>query len=177
MTVFGISISEHSPLVNKSISENAHLNPNLTFKPIALHRNDDTINPSTRTLYCVQTILYTSFLDQIQSPQVTQVCGKVTFEIKDVMILGGSRIGVQTARLLEEDYNVILVEKDRVKCEKIAGQLKRTLVVNIDGHDVEGLEDEGLADMDAFIAVTGDSETNYNDIFGCQKPRCKKDDC
>jgi len=76
------------------------------------------------------------------------------------MILGGSEIGVLTAEHLEQDYNVTLVEKDKLRCEKIAGRLKKALVINVDARDVEALEEEGLADMDAFIAVTGDSETN-----------------
>ena len=42
----------------------------------------------------------------------------------------------------------------------MAGQLKETLVLNIDGRNVSALESEGLADMDAFIAVTADSESN-----------------
>ena len=53
-----------------------------------------------------------------------------------------------------------LVEKNRERCEELAGQLKETLVLNIDGRNVSALESEGLADMDAFIAVTADSESN-----------------
>ena len=76
------------------------------------------------------------------------------------MILGGSTIGVYAAELLEANFNVTLVEKDKQRCELIAGILKRTLVINIDGHDVKQLEDEGLRDMDAFVTVTADSEMN-----------------
>ena len=43
---------------------------------------------------------------------------------------------------------------------KIAAFLKKTLVINIDGHDVKQLEEEGLADMDALISVTANSEMN-----------------
>ena len=76
------------------------------------------------------------------------------------MILGGSKIGVYAAELLESNFNVTLVEKDKERCVTIAGMLKRTLVINLDGHDVKQLEDEGLRVMDAFIAVTADSEMN-----------------
>jgi trk system potassium uptake protein TrkA len=76
------------------------------------------------------------------------------------MILGGSRMGVLTAELLEKDYNVILSEKHRRKAEQIAEKLKKTLVINTDGTDVQALEEENIEDMDAFISVTGDSETN-----------------
>ena len=159
LTVFGISIASDSPLANKTVKESSNLNPNLTFKPIALHRNEETIMITTDTLLKEHDIVY--FISSPESIEtVIKVCGKKCFEIKDIMILGGSRIGVFAAELLENDYNVTLIEKDKAKCERIAGMLKRTLVINIDGHDVKQLEDEGLADMDAFIAVTGDSEMN-----------------
>lgn len=159
LNVFGISIAENSPLKNKTVSESASLNPNLDFKPIALHRNEETIIINGDTLLKQNDIVYF-----ISSPEaidkVTAICGKECFPIKDIMILGGSRIGLLTAEILEQDHNVILIERDKEKCEKIAGKLKRALVVNLNAQDVEALEEEGLSDMDAFIAVTGDSETN-----------------
>lgn len=159
LTVFGITIDESSPLKNKSILESAHLNPDLTFKPIALHRLEETIIVRSNTVIRAGDIVYfISSKDSIN--HVIEMCGKKTFDIKNVMIVGGSHIGILTAQLLEKDHNVVLVEKDRELCEKIAGKLKNTLVLNIDARDVEALEEEGLGDMDAFIAVTGDSESN-----------------
>ena len=43
LTVFGITISSASPLKDKSVVNTQHLNPNRSFKPIALLRNDETI--------------------------------------------------------------------------------------------------------------------------------------
>ena len=76
------------------------------------------------------------------------------------MILGGSRIGVLTAELLEKKFDVILIEKDKKKAHQLSEHLKKTLVINSDGTDVQALEEENIGDMDAFIAVTGNSETN-----------------
>ena len=56
--------------------------------------------------------------------------------------------------------NITLVEKDKARCEQIANILKKTLVININGHDVKILEEEGLAEMDALISVTENSEMN-----------------
>ena len=159
LNVFGITIGGNSPLKDKTILESANLNPNLDFKPIALHRNEETIITNGNTLLKENDIVYF-----ISSPEaidtVTGICGKECFPIKDVMILGGSRIGQLAAEMLETKYNVILVERDKDKCEKLAGKLKKALVVNLNAQDVEAIEEEGLGDMDAFIAVTGDSETN-----------------
>ena len=76
------------------------------------------------------------------------------------MILGASRIGILTAELLEKKFNVTLVEENKTKANQVAEKLKKTLVINADGRDVSILEEENLDDMDAFIALTSDSETN-----------------
>ena len=80
------------------------------------------------------------------------------------MILGGS-IGYKTARdLCSHNFKVKLVEKDNDKAYDLAENLPKTLVINGDGRNVELLEEENIYDMDAFIAVTGNSETN---IMSC----------
>jgi len=159
LSVFGITISGTSPLTDKSIVETQHLNPNRSFKPIALLRNDKTIIVQGDTTLLENDIVY--FISTPESiNQITTICGQECFEIKNIMILGGSRIGVLTAELLEKTHKVILIEKDKKKAEKIAEKLKKTLVINSDGTDVQALEEENIEDMDAFISVTGNSETN-----------------
>ena len=159
LTVFGICVDKNSPLVDQTIKASANLNPTLSFKPIALHRNEETIMIKNDTVLLSNDIVY--FISNPESiDTIIKVCGKESFKIKDIMILGGSRIGVYAAELLESKFNVTLVEKNKERCEVIAGMLKRTLVINLDGHDVKQLEDEGLRDMDAFITVTADSEMN-----------------
>lgn len=159
LSVIGISVGDASPLKNKTVKESAHLNPNLTFKPIALHRLEQTIIVKSDTKILENDILY--FITNPKSiDMIMEICDKRCFDIKDIMILGGSSIGVATAKMLEKEYRVILIEKNTERCNEIAGQLKNTLVLNIDGRDVQTLEEEGLGDMDAFVAVTGDSESN-----------------
>lgn len=159
LTVFGISLSENSSLINKTVRESADLNPNLSFKPLALHRDDLTLIVNGETVLKENDIVYfISLKDSI--PNIIKLCGKNNFKIKDVMIIGGSRIGINTAELLENDFRVTLVEKDKATCEQIANTLKKTLIINIDGHDVKMLEEEGLTEIDALISVTADSEMN-----------------
>ena len=159
LTVFGISLSENSSLINKTVRESADLNPNLSFKPLALHRDDLTLIVNGETVLKENDIVYfISLKDSI--PNIINLCGKNNFKIKDVMIIGGSRIGINTAELLENDFRVTLVEKDKVTCQQMANTLKKTLIINIDGHDVKMLEEEGLTEIDALISVTADSEMN-----------------
>ena len=159
LTVFGISLSETSSLINKTVRESADLNPNLSFKPLALHRDNLTLIVNGETVLKENDIVYfISLKDSI--PNIIKLCGKNNFKIKDVMIIGGSRIGINTAELLENDFKVTLVEKDKATCEQMANTLKKTLIINIDGHDVKMLEEEGLTEIDALISVTADSEMN-----------------
>ena len=159
LSVFGIPICDKSPLKDKSVVETAYLNPNRSFKPLFLLRGEKTILIQASTELKENDIVY--FISTPESiPLITKICGQQFYDIKNIMILGASRIGVLTAEILEKDYNVILIEEDRNKATRIADQLKHTLVINADGTDVSVLEEENIAEMDAFIAVTGDSETN-----------------
>lgn len=159
LTVFGISLSKNSVLNDKSVRESAELNPNLSFKPLALHRDDFTLMVDRDTVFRVNDIVY--FISQKESIEVIiKLCGKTNIQINDVMIIGGSKIGLNIASLLEKNHRVTLIEKDKSKCEQISSLLKKTLVININGHDVKTLEEEGLAEMDALISVTANSEMN-----------------
>ena len=61
-------------------------------------------------------------------------------------------------------YRIKLIESERERCFDLADMLRDTLVINGDITNVELLKEEGLEDMDAFIAVTNNSETN---IISC----------
>ena len=60
--------------------------------------------------------------------------------------------------------NVKLIERNENKSRELADILSDTLVLNGDGSDTELLLEEGIKNMDAFIAVTDNSETN---ILSC----------
>lgn len=76
------------------------------------------------------------------------------------MILGGSRIGVRIAAELQEEANVKLVEYNPEKAYKLTELLEKTLIISDDGRNIDSMIEEGLSNMDAFVAVTGRSETN-----------------
>jgi trk system potassium uptake protein TrkA len=69
-------------------------------------------------------------------------------------------VGYHAAQALSKKYRVKIVEPDKERCMWLAERLPDTLVINADGRNVDALEQESLSDMDAFIAVTGNSETN-----------------
>ena len=76
------------------------------------------------------------------------------------MIVGGTDVGQTTAQLLEKDYNVTIVDQSKETCKHLAENLDNTLIIKANPGNVELLKEEGLENMDAFIALTPNSETN-----------------
>jgi trk system potassium uptake protein TrkA len=163
LTLLGINIDQNNQLKDRSLKETAYLNPDHDFVTAAILRNGKTIIPHGASRFKENDHAY--FIAQREGVKKILAIGKdERTDIKDVMIMGGSRIGFHAARRLSKTYNIKLVEKNKERSYQLADELPDTLVVNGDCSDVELLKEEGIQDMDAFVAVTGNSETN---IISC----------
>lgn len=159
LSVFSIQLTKDSPLIGHCVLDSSHFHNNLSFKPVSILRNSETVMVQAKTKFLLNDIVY--FISTPKGyEEIPLICGQEDFDIKDVLILGASRIGVLTAERLETKYNVTLIELNEETANTIALKLKNTLVIHGDGTDVALLEEQNIEDMDAFIAVTGDSETN-----------------
>lgn len=159
LSLIGISVDENSELKDKTLTETAYLNPDHNFTTIAILRDNRTIIPHGENKFMLNDHAY-FIVEPSGIERVMSLAGKERFDIKDIMILGGSKIGINTARQLSKKYNIKIIEQDKEKCFQLADMLPDTMVINGDGRDTELLREEGLERMDAFIAVTGNSETN-----------------
>jgi trk system potassium uptake protein TrkA len=163
LNLAGIALDENSPLIGKTIAESAYLNPDRNFLTVAILRANRTIIPRSIETFHVGDHVY--FIAQPESvDRIMALSGKVRKRIKNVMILGGGRVGFHTARKLSVRHNVKLIESNKARCFELADQLEGTLVIHGNGSNVELLMEEGIDQMDAFIAVTENSETN---IISC----------
>ncbi len=163
LSLIGVHLDSRSSLVDMSISDSKQFNKEMDFMPVAILRGTKTIIPRGGTIFKKNDHVYfTTKRERID--YVIKLCGKENIEIHNVMILGGSEIGVLAAEMLQDQYNVKLIEKERKRCIKLVEKLQDTLVIHGDGRQVDILESEDLSEMDAFISVTGDSETN---IISC----------
>lgn len=81
---------------------------------------------------------------------------------KDIMIVGGGKMGYYLARQLSETggYNVKLIEMDLNRCETLAEALPNVQVINADGTDKDVLIEQGIEHQDAFVALTTIDEEN-----------------
>lgn len=83
------------------------------------------------------------------------------FLIKKTMILGGGKIGYYLAeKLTSLGISVKIIEQDRERCKYLSEQLNNALIIYGDGTDLNLLEEEDMASMDAFIGATGYDEEN-----------------
>jgi trk system potassium uptake protein len=159
LSLIGVKIDASSLLVNKTIAESAPLNPDNNFIPVAILRNNNTIIPRSDTHFRVHDHAY--FVAQSDGiDRVLELANKKRFDIKNVLIMGGTPVGYHTARLLSKKYRVKLFETDRDRCHELNELLPDTLIINADARDMDVLKDENLSEMDAVIAVTRNSETN-----------------
>lgn len=157
MAVFKLDIS--SPFVAKSVDEVNEAVVGVPFRTVAISRDDNTIIPQGSDTFKENDTIYIITNNEYVS-KVAEFSGKPNVNIENLMILGGSRIGVRTAMELQDKINVKLVEYNSEKAYKIAEILEKTLILNKDGRDIEAMLEEGFTNMDAFVAVTGHSETN-----------------
>jgi trk system potassium uptake protein TrkA len=163
LSMYVIKLEENAPIVGKTLIESTPTNGQLDFRAVAITRDTETIIPRGSDIFHVNDHVYV-ITSQTGLEELLKYSGKEQYEIHDIMILGGSRIGARTAKLLGRHHNVKLIEINREKAYKLSNLLDNTLVINGDGSNMDLLTSEGIAKMDAFIAVTGKSETN---ILSC----------
>lgn len=162
LTMVGLNLSRTAAFVGKTVKEAAQIFPGLQFMPIAIQRfgTQYTLIPRGDTQFKEGDQVY-FVTTRGGVDELYKLTGKVRQEIKNVMILGGSKIGKKTTRdLCQNNFRVKLIEQNKNKAFDLADELPKSLVIHGDGRNVELLDEENIQDMDAFIAVTGNSETN-----------------
>ena len=136
-------------------------------------RNDKTIIPRGNEHFQLGDLVFVISTNE-GIDEMMKTSGKENFEAKSIMILGGSRIGKHVALYMQKTCEVKLIDSDIEKCEDLADILDNTLIINGDGRNVDLLEQEGITKMDAFVAVTGNSETNILSCLLAKKMGVKK---
>jgi trk system potassium uptake protein TrkA len=163
LAIYVLNLDEKAPILNKSlieISENYKIEK---YRAVAIKRSGKTIIPKGSERFILgDTVYVISTQEGIE--EMMKASGQENFEAESIMILGGSRIGKHIASFMQKSCEVKLIDSDFNKCEDLADILDNTLIINGDGRNVDLLEQEGITQMDAFVAVTGNSETN---ILSC----------
>jgi len=160
VSLVNFNIKNLSEFVNKSISELNNIDGLLI---VAISRNGDIIIPHGGTVLEENDIIYV--IGQKDKIEIIAKKLKASVDkklVKRVMILGGGKIGYYLAEsLTQKGISVKIIESDLDRCKVLADKLNdKALVIHGDGTDIDLLEEEDLAEMDAFIGVTGYDEEN-----------------
>ena len=173
LSLIGIKIEKGDRVVNMNLRELGQLNTENNFVLAAILRENKTIIPNGNSKILVNDHLYfitkPDGVDKVYKFKKHAQC-----KIKKVMILGGSKTGINAAKKLGSEMRVKLIEKNKDKCHQLADELKDTLIINGEASDTELLKQESVENMDAFIAVTGNSETNIISCLSAKKMGVKK---
>ncbi|SFU12450.1 trk system potassium uptake protein TrkA [Algoriphagus locisalis] len=159
LNIVGITLDQSNPLVNQRIMDTKS-NPIFDdIRIIAILRDQKTLIPRGSTI--IRNNDHVFFISNKKNTQtIMEVLGQEKHTIKNVMIIGGDDMALTTALRLEDHFRVTLINKDKERCKWLAENLKNSLVINGDYKNVELLIEEGLEQMDAFLALTESSETN-----------------
>ena len=131
------------------------------FRVIAISRDEKTIIPKLDTKFLYGDLVFTICTREGVEPLYRHF-GKTNITIGSVFILGGSPIGEMLAKTLDRGgLKVKLVESDKDRCIELSEKLPDTIrIVNGDGRNSDFLYDEGIQEYDAFVALTGNDESN-----------------
>ncbi|MDR1756022.1 MAG: Trk system potassium transporter TrkA [Culturomica sp.] len=172
LQLVGIKLWDTAKILNMTLAEIGKAHGSKPFWIVAIKRSNKTIIPRGEDRLQYGDLIFV-ITQNTCVPDVFYLCGKEEFEIRNIVIVGASRIGVKAASLLEKKYRVSLIEKDQEKCFQIADKLRSTLIINGDGRDMNLLREEGIK-ADAFISVTDSSETNILSCLMAKKMGAKK---
>ncbi len=139
--------------------------PELPYHVVAIKRGSETLIPRGDDCIKLHDIVYFTTTRKYV-PYIRKIVGKEKYaDVRNVMVMGGSRIAVRTAQYIPDYMQVKIIENDLARCNRLTGMLNdKTMIINGDGRDMDLLVEEGLKNTEAFVALTGSSETN---ILAC----------
>ncbi len=159
LNIVGLTLDKSNSLVDQRIMDTKSDPIFEDIRIIAILRDQKTIIPRGSTI--IRNNDHVFFISNKKNTEsILEPLGQKKIEVKNVMIIGGDDMALTTALRLEDKFRVTLVNKDKERCKWLAEHLKNTLVITGDYKNIELLMEEGLEQMDAFLALTESSETN-----------------
>jgi len=159
LSLIGLKLESNLPVIRKTIQEIAQSMEQISFRVVAIHRGIRTIVPTGNDILLPNDQIFVITTHE-GIEEIIKLVGKDQTKLNNIMFLGGGKIGRIAAKLLENNINLKLIESNKDKSLELADFLEKTLIIQGDGRDIDLLAQEGIIDMDGFVAVTNDAETN-----------------
>ena len=164
LTMLGIKLRDTCEVLNMPLKDLCK--PESPYHIVAIKRSNETIIPRGDDVLKLNDIAY--FMTTRQYiPYIRSIVGKERYaDVKNVMIMGGGATAVRATALMPEYMKVKIFEADEARCDKLNEliDLDRAMVIHGDGRDIGLLNEEGIKNTQAFVALTGNAETN---ILAC----------
>jgi len=164
LILLGIKLRDTCEILNRPLRELC--GPDDPYHIVAIKRDDETLIPGGNDELRVNDIAY-FMTTREYIPYIRQISGKEHYaDVKNVIIMGGGKTSVRVALTAPDYMNLKIIELDEQRCERLNELLNDvdTLVIHGDGRDLGLLQEEGIQNTQAFVALTGNAETN---ILAC----------
>ena len=164
LILLGIKLRESAEILNQPLKDLC--GPDDPYHIVAIKRNDDTIIPGGLDELHVNDLAYFMTTKEY-IPYIRKIVGKEHYtDVKNVIIMGGGKTTVRAALNIPNYMSVKIIEKNNHRCEKLNELLdnEEAMIIHGDGRDLGLLEEEGIRNTQAFVALTDNAETN---ILAC----------
>ena len=164
LVMLGIKLRETCEILNEPLKDLCK--PESPYHIVAIKRGDETIIPRGDDVLKIYDLAY-FMTTRNYIPYIRKIVGKEHYvDVKNVMIMGGGATAVRATELMPEYMNAKIIELDEARCQKLNELVDtdRVMVINGDGRDLSLLSEEGIKNTQAFVALTGNAETN---ILAC----------
>ena len=164
LILLGVKLREAAEILNQPLKDLC--GPDDPYHVVAIKRKGDTLIPGGMDELHVNDLVYFMTTKEY-IPYIRKIVGKEHYtDVKNVIIMGGGKTAVRAALTIPNYMNVKIIEKDPKRCERLNELLEEeeAMVIHGDGRDLGLLEEEGIKNTQAFVALTGNAETN---ILAC----------
>jgi trk system potassium uptake protein TrkA len=174
VSLVAVRAYEGGLLVGKPIKEMRTLLPiEMDARIAAIFRHDQAIFPEGDTVIEAGDEVFLLAAAEHIRPVLRQL-RRMAQPVERIMIAGGGNIGLRVAKKLEKRYEIKLIEGRPERAEHLANELDKTLVLLGDATDEDLLEEENIAEMDLFLALTNDEEDNIMSGSLAKRMGCKR---
>ncbi len=156
----GYPITPDNPVCGLTLAELGELRSMYPFVVAAITRHGRTLIPRGEDVLEPDDHVFL-VLRRTDLPSIRYMFGFDKRQTRRIFVLGGGPVGSRVAAHFDEaGAQVTLVDPDRERCEALAGDVRRTVVIHADVTDVETLISEGMGKADVVVATTADEEKN-----------------
>ena len=166
--VAGFSVNAVSPLLDRTPAECDRLDLIQSIRVIAIRRDSELVVPHGNTVFKQNDLVYLVGQREEITEFFSWVCPDIQ-PFEKVIIAGGGDLGLMLAKFIENDISCVLLEQDEDRARFCSGELNKSLVLRADALTEHALEESGLHERTAFVALTGDDEGNIMNCLMAQK--------